>query len=68
MFAATRRFNRLMRVVVLIVMFTSLSFTGQTAAAQPDRPNRVSQDVLDRLGIKRPQAANLTELSLQIAQ
>ncbi len=73
MFAISRQFKRVVRAVVLMALFAASVFNGQMVTAQPtavqpNQPQRVSQDVLDRLGIQRPQATNLTELSLQIAQ
>jgi hypothetical protein len=73
MFSESRRFDRVMRIVTLVAVFASLNFTGlstatPSATAQPEQPQRIRQAVLDRLGIQRPQATNLTELSLQIAQ
>src|SRR5512138_1393592 len=73
MFSTSRPIQRVVRMIVLIAMFAATIFGGQTVIAQPGavqsrQPSRVSQDVLNRLGIQRPQADNLTELSLQLAQ
>ncbi len=73
MSTTSRGFNRVLRVVAIFAVSASLNLTGLTAIAQSTttsstQPQRVSQDVLDRLGIQRLQATNLTELSLQIAQ
>jgi hypothetical protein len=67
-----RLFNRILRRIVLIAVFIVPYFTGQGAIARPavqqtSQSFSVSQDVLDRLGIQRPQATDLTELSLQVA-
>jgi hypothetical protein len=66
-------FKRLLHLGALFTIFAASSFTGQTVIAQtavePSAPPLpVSQDVLDRLGIQRPPAADLTQLSLQVAQ
>jgi hypothetical protein len=68
-----RQFNRIFRRIVLIAVFAVPCFTGQRviarpAVAQSSQSFTVSQDVLDRLGIQRPQAADLTALSLQVAR
>jgi hypothetical protein len=73
MYTIFRRFKSILHVAVLIIMFASLNFAGlagatQSAAAQQDQPERSLQEVLDQLGIQRPQATDLTGLSLQIAQ
>ncbi len=73
MFSASRRFNRVVRLVMSAAVFASLNFASQMVSArptlaQPAPPTQVGQDVLDRLGIQRPQASNLAELSLQIAR
>ena len=73
MLTASRRFSHVLRLVVLLSVGASLTFTSFTATAQSAnapsaQPQRVSQDMLDRLGIQRPAATDLTALSLQIAQ
>lgn len=73
MFSASRQFNRVMSLVVLLAVMIASIFSGPTVSArpatvQPNQPQRVSQEVLNRLGIQRPSASNLTELSLKIAQ
>jgi hypothetical protein len=67
-----RPLNRILRRALLITVFIVPYFTGQgviarTTVQQSSQSLTVSQDVLDRLGIQRPQAADLTELSLQVA-
>lgn len=68
-----RRFYRLLHWGVLLAVCAASTFTGQKMIAQPAversvQPVVAGQDVLDRLGIQRPQATDLTSLSLQIAQ
>jgi hypothetical protein len=70
---ALRQVNRILRRIALIAVFVVPYFTGQGALARPplqqsSQSISVSQDVLDRLGIQRPQATNLTELALQVAR
>ncbi len=60
--------NRAVRVFILIAFLVTINFSGQTVTAQSSQPQWARQDVLDRLGIQRPAAANLTELSQQVAR
>ena len=68
-----RRFSHILRLGVLLAVCAGLCFSGPTVQARPAveqsaQTQPVSQDVLDRLGIQRPQDADLTALSLQVAQ
>jgi hypothetical protein len=65
--------NRFLRVGILCALFTTSFFTGQIVIAQSvdeqsDQAGVVNQDVLERLGIQRPQEDDLTALSVNIAQ
>jgi hypothetical protein len=65
--------SRVLRRIALIAVFAAPYFTGQGVMASPTTEQAsqflpASQDVLDRLGIQRPQATDLTDLSLQVAR
>ena len=65
--------SRVLRRIALIAVFAAPYFTGQGVMASPtikqaSQSLPASQDVLDRLGIQRPQATDLTDLSLQVAR
>jgi hypothetical protein len=69
-----------MRVAILTSVLATSAFASQPVAARPVAPSVIartatteqpilsSQDVLDRLGIQRPETSNLLALSQQIAQ
>ncbi len=72
--------NHVMRVAILTSVLATSAFASQPVAARPVAPSVIartaateqpilsSQDVLDRLGIQRPETSNLLALSQQIAQ
>lgn len=77
----SRSLNHVMRVVMLTSVLATSAFASSPVAARPINPSAVvarttplkqpilsSQDVLDRLGIQRPETSNLLALSQQIAQ
>jgi hypothetical protein len=69
----TQLFKRALHLGILLALFgmslnTSQSVVARSIAQQTGQPPGVGQDVLDRLGIQRPQASDLTALSLQVAQ
>ena len=72
--------NHVMRVVILTSVLATSAFASQPVAARPVAPSVIartaateqpilsSQDVLNRLGIQRPETSDLLALSQQIAQ
>ncbi|MCL5994954.1 MAG: hypothetical protein M1546_02725 [Chloroflexi bacterium] len=81
MFPTLHSLKCVTRAVLLVTVSASLVATVQPATAQPtsihpaaaptlpsNQPVQTSEEVLNRLGIQRPEAADMTELSQQIAQ
>ncbi len=67
-----RRLSHILRLGMLLAVCAGLCFSGPTVQARPAaersaQSQPVSQELLDRLGIQRPAAADLTALSLQVA-